>query len=143
MNNNREEERVRGYLKINRLNKNMLTILNLAILGAYLWGYTNIKETASLFFISLIINAIFLKMAVSHVKREAISTGYSATTSSIFEIMNKITVDLQRGSPVERMDFRKKNSVLCSRLDATGSMTIYLIVIAIFWIYFVVRAIVI
>lgn len=142
MNDSRVEEGVRGYLRINRFNKYMLLVLIFAIWGSYLWGYTDIKETAGLYFIGVIINAVLLKMALSSLKRESNSIGFSAENSSIFEIMQKSTADLQNGSPEQRMEFRKMNPSFCARLDATGSMFMYIFIMSGFWVYFLIRAIV-
>lgn len=140
MNDSRVEVEARGYLRINTFNKLMLFVLNAAILSSYLMGYTNKVETCGLFFIGLLINATLLKMAVTHVKSDAVNTGYVQTGSTAFDILNKFSEDLRNGTPHERMEYRKKNSLLAARLDATATLIVAFGITFIFWVVFVIKA---
>ncbi len=140
MSGNRVEVEARGYLRTNKINKILLLIMNLAIWGSYLWGSTNALETAGLFFISVIINVVFLKMAINHVKRDALSTGYSSKENSIFDILSKFSEDI-KGSPEERMEYRRKHALLAARLDATATMIASLVLTLVFWLIFAIKVI--
>lgn len=133
------EVEVSKYLKITKFNRLALLILNLAILASSIWGYTSDAETAGLFFISIIIYSLFLKMATNHVKHDAITTGYISKGSSIFDILNKFSEDI-KGSPEERMEYRKKHSLLSARLDATATLTAWLSLTVVFWLIFIIKA---
>ena len=140
MSENRVGVEARGYLRTNKLNKFLLLILNLATWGSYLCGYTGDLETAGLFSISLVINVIFLKMAITHVKRDALATGYCSKGDSIFDILSKFSEDI-KGSPKERVEYRKKHELLSARLDATATMIALLVFTLIFWLIFAIKVI--
>lgn len=140
MSDNRAEVEARGYLKINRINKVLLLVMNLAIWVSCLLGYTSDRETAGLFFSSALINAVLLKMAITHVKDDAVATGYSSKDSSIFDVLSKFSEDI-KGSPEERIEYRKKHALLAARLDATATLITTLALSVIFWLIFAIKAI--
>lgn len=141
MSENRAGEQARGYLRINRFNKYSLLGLNLAIWSTFLLGYIGDLEAAGLFSISIAIHAAMLKMTVTQVKRESQESGYTKKESSFFEILNKFSNDLSKGTLEDRVAFRKSHEVLSARLDATATLIALLASTLIFWGFLAIKII--
>lgn len=139
MSESRAEVEAKGYMRITTLNKLMLFVLNLSIWGSYLMGYTSTIETCGLFFIAVLITGTLLKLTINRVKHDAIGTGYIPEGSSVFDILNKFSEDLRNCNPAQRMDYRKKNSLLSTRFDATATLIVHFLCAFVFWAIFVVK----